>query len=93
MSPAPERGGQEERRSPEVSPTVVPLLFGGLLLGFALGYFLVWWGLVVIALLGIGALSLVLSGTGPRDGIGAGLVGTLLGFVGILAVALFRGGL
>lgn len=84
--PSPASGG----RSAPASPLLVPMLFGGIVIGFFAGYFFVWWGLIaVVAVLAVAA-SMVLTGR-SRDGATGAVVGVLLGYVGILLVALFRG--
>lgn len=80
------------RRSTPVSPLMIPLLFLGIVIGFVAGYFFLWWGLVaVVAVLGIAA-SLVFTGR-SRDGATGIVAGVLLGYLGIMLVALFRGAL
>ena len=84
------RAPEPERRSTPVSPLLVPMLFLGLLIGFAAGYFLLWWGLLaVVAVCGVAA-SLVFTGR-SRDGATGAVVGVLLGYLGIMLVAWFRG--
>ncbi|AXK47165.1 hypothetical protein DXU92_13115 [Brachybacterium saurashtrense] len=69
---------------------MVPMLMLGLLLGFLAGYFLLWWGaLVVLAVMGTAA-AMVVAGR-SRDGATGVVAGVLMGYLGILLVALFRG--
>lgn len=90
--PAPPQPSAEESRSQPVSAATVPLLFGGLVLGFLAGYFLTWWGALVVVMVVIGAISAVLSGR-SRDAATGAILGTVLGYLGVIAVALFRGAL
>lgn len=78
--------------SPTVSPLMVPMLFLGLVLGFLAGYFFVWWGLLVVVAVLVIAASMVLTGR-SRDGATGVVVGVVLGYAGIILVALFRGAL
>jgi len=80
------------RSSTPVSPLMVPMLFLGLLVGFVAGYFLLWWGLVAVAAVLAIAASLVLTGR-SRDGATGIVTGVVLGYLGIMLVALFRGAL
>jgi hypothetical protein len=80
------------RSSTPVSPLMVPMLFVGLLVGFVAGYFLLWWGLVAVAAVLAIAASLVLTGR-SRDGATGIVTGVVLGYLGIMLVALFRGAL
>ena len=75
-----------------MSPLLVPLLFVGLLIGFVAGYFFLWWGLVAVAAVLVVAASMVLTGR-SRDGASGAVVGVLLGYLGVMLVALFRGAL
>jgi hypothetical protein len=88
--PAP--GADDGRRSRPVSPLMIPMLFLGLVIGFLAGYFFLWWGLVAVAVVLLAAASLVLTGR-SRDGATGAVGGVLIGYVGILLVALFRGAL
>lgn len=85
-SPDPRPGSS----SPTVSPLMIPLLFLTLLIGFFAGYFLVWWGLLVVAAVLVAAVSMVLSGR-SRDGATGAVVGILLGYGAFVLLALFRG--
>lgn len=76
--------------SPEVSPLMIPMLFLGIVLGFLAGYFLTWLGLLVVGAVLLVAVLMVLSGRN-RDGATGAVVGVLLGYLGIMLVALFRG--
>lgn len=76
--------------SPTVSPLMIPMLFLGLVLGFLAGYFFLWWGLIVVAAVLLVAATMVLSGR-SRDGATGAVVGVVLGYGGLLLVALFRG--
>ncbi|MDN5600403.1 MAG: hypothetical protein ACTHV2_05900 [Brachybacterium sp.] len=84
-----QRAGSGGGNTP-VSPLLVPMLFGGLVIGFLAGYFFVWWGLIAVAAVLVIATSMVLTGR-SRDGATGAVAGVLLGYVGILLVALFRG--
>ena len=86
--PSQDRG--DDRRSTPVSPLMVPLLFVGLLIGFVAGYFFIWWGLIAVAAVLIASVAMVLRGK-SRDGATGAITGVLLGYVGIMLVALFRG--
>ncbi len=76
--------------SPTVSPLMIPLLFLTLLIGFFAGYFLLGWGLLVVAAVLVLAVSMVLSGR-SRDGATGAVVGILLGYGAFVLLALFRG--
>ena len=78
------------QQSPTVSPLMIPLLFLGIIVGFLAGYFLVWWGLAVVAAVVLAAVSMVFTGR-SREGATGAVVGVLLGYGGIILVALFRG--
>ena len=82
--------GDDDRRSTPVSPLLVPLMLLGLLVGFVAGYFLLWWGLVPVAIMLAIAVSAVLRGR-DRDGATGAVVGVVLGYAGVMLVALFRG--
>lgn len=88
--PGPSQRSGSGGGSTSVSPLLVPMLFGGIVLGFLAGYFFVWWGLVAVAAVLVIAASMVLTGR-SRDGATGAVVGVLLGYVGVLLVALFRG--
>lgn len=76
--------------STPVSPLLVPMLFLGIVIGFLAGYFFTWWGLIAVAAVLVIAASVVLTGR-SRDGATGVVVGVLLGYLGIMLVALFRG--
>ena len=86
-SDSPGGGGSS---STPVSPMLVPMLFVGLVIDFLAGYFFLWKGLIVVAAVLLIAVSTVLTGR-SRDGAAGAVVGVLLGYLGILLVALFRG--
>ncbi len=75
-----------------VSPLMIPLLVLGLAIGFFSGYFLLWWGVLVVLGVIVAAVSLVLRGR-SRDGATGAIAGVLLGYAGVILVALFRGAL
>lgn len=87
-----DRSGQEPGASPTVSILTVPALLGGLVLGFLAGYFLVWWGALVVIAVVMGAFAAVVSGR-ERDAATALILGTVLGYGGVLLLATFRGAL
>lgn len=89
MNRPSEETGQQ---SPTVSPLMIPLLFLGIIVGFFAAYFLKWWGLAVVAAVVLAAVSMVFTGR-SREGATGAIVGVLLGYGGIILVALFRGGL
>lgn len=75
---------------PEPVPLLtVPLLFGGLLLGFFSGYMLMWWGLVIVACAVV--MSLAMFWRNQRIVAISAAGGTALGYLLLLALALFRG--
>lgn len=82
--------GPERSGSPRVSPFTAPLLLGGVTLGFLAGYFFLWWGLLVVAIVVLAAVAMVLSGR-SRDGATAAILGTSAGYVLVLLLAVFRG--
>ena len=84
------RAPEPERRSTPVSPLLVPMLFLGLIIGFIAGYALLWWGLLAVAAVCGVSASLVFAGRN-RDGATGAVVGVLLGYLGIMLVAWFRG--
>jgi hypothetical protein len=86
----PDRDGP---RSPQVSAGTVPLLFAGIVAGFLIGYFLLGWGAIVVGVLVLGAVSLSLATRVPHEAVGGGVGGLLLGYVGVILLALFRGAL
>ncbi|MDO5661183.1 MAG: hypothetical protein Q4G40_00680 [Brachybacterium sp.] len=72
-----------------VSPLAVPLLFGGLLIGFVPFYILgPVWGIGIAALMLLGMLLLAVRVPAHREGAVAGALGTVvgLGAVGLLAL-------
>lgn len=75
-----------------VSPLMIPLLVLGLAIGFFSGYFLLGWGALVVLGVIVAAVSLVLRGR-SRDGATGAIAGVLLGYAGVILVALFRGAL
>lgn len=81
---------QRSGGSPTVSPFMIPLLFVGIVIGFLAGYFFPGWGLIAVAAVLLLAVSAVLRGW-SRDGATGAVVGVVLGYGGILLVALFRG--
>lgn len=95
MNRASDRPG--ERRAGQgapdpVSPAMIPMLLAGLVVGFASTYFLLWWALVVVLAVLLGAFAWVWKGR-DKDAATGAVVGTLLGFVGVILLALFRGAL
>lgn len=76
--------------SPTVSPLMIPLLFVGLIIGFIAGYFFLWWGILAVIAVLVAAFMMVLSGR-SRDGATGAVVGVLLGYAGVILLALFRG--
>ena len=76
--------------STPVSPLMIPLLVAGLAIGFLAGYFLLWWGALVVLAVVVAAISTVLRGR-SRDGATGAIAGVLLGYAGVILVALFRG--
>ena len=73
-----------------VSPLMIPMLMVGLLLGFVAGYFLLWWGAIVVLAVLVTAFAMVLRGR-SRDGATGAIAGVLLGYAGVILVAFFRG--
>ena len=86
-SGSPGGGGSS---STPVSPILVPMRFVGLVIGFLAGYFFLWKGLIVVAAVLLITVSTVMTGR-SRDGAAGAVVGVLLGYLGILLVAFFRG--
>ncbi|MCZ4327099.1 hypothetical protein [Brachybacterium paraconglomeratum] len=87
------RAGRGSGQEPApVSPLMIPLLVLGLAIGFFSGYFLLWWGVLVVLGVIVAAVSLVLRGR-SRDGATGAIAGVLLGYAGVILVALFRGAL
>ena len=76
--------------STPVSPLMIPLLEAGLAIGFLAGYFLLWWGALEGLAVVVAAISTVLRGR-SRDGATGAIAGVLLGYAGVILVALFRG--
>ncbi|MGP9582655.1 hypothetical protein ACT3SQ_11590 [Brachybacterium sp. AOP42-C2-15] len=76
--------------SPTVSPLMIPLLFLGIIIGFIAGYFFVWWGLIAVIAVLVAAASMVLTGR-SRDGATGAVAGVVLGYAGVILLALFRG--
>ena len=76
--------------STPVSPLMIPLLVAGLAIGFLAGHFLLWWGALVVLAVVVAAISTVLRGR-SRDGATGAIAGVLLGYAGVILVALFRG--
>ena len=76
--------------STPVSPLMIPLLVAGLAIGFLAGYFLLWGGALVVLAVVVAAISTVLRGR-SRDGATGAIAGVLLGYAGVILVALFRG--
>ena len=73
-----------------ISPLMIPLLLLGLLIGFFAGYFFLWWGLLAVVAVLLAAASMVFSGR-SRDGATGAVVGVVLGYAGVILLALFRG--
>ncbi|WP_341855274.1 hypothetical protein [Brachybacterium sp. GPGPB12] len=71
---------------------MIPPLVLGLAIGFFSGYFLLGWGALVVLGVIVAAVSLVLRGR-SRDGATGAIAGVLLGYAGVILVALFRGAL
>lgn len=93
MSPDPRgrRAPEPEPGAPvEVSPLTVPGLLGGIVLGFLAGYFFLGWGAFVLLLVVLGALGAVLRGSEHREAAFALVLGTALGYGGVILLALFR---
>ena len=76
--------------STPVSPLMIPLLVAGLAIGFLAGYFLLWWGALVVLAGVVAAIAPVLRGR-RRAGATGAIAGVLLGYAGVILVALFRG--
>ncbi|MGP9539701.1 hypothetical protein ACT3SP_17000 [Brachybacterium sp. AOP43-C2-M15] len=73
-----------------VSPLMIPMLVMGLVTGFLAGYFLLWWGLLLVLAVLVVAVSMVFTGR-SRDGATGAVVGVVLGYGGVILLALFRG--
>ena len=71
---------------------MIPLLFLGIVVGFIAGYFFLWWGLIAVIAVLVGAVSMVFAGR-SRDGATGAAAGVLLGYAGVILLALFRGAL
>lgn len=82
--------GDRDGGSPTVSPVAVPLLLGGVTLGFLAGYIFLWWGLLVVGAVALAAVAMVFSGR-SRDGATAAILGTVVGYGLVLLLAVFRG--
>lgn len=78
--------------SPTVSVLTVPALLVGLLVGFLAAYFLVWWGLPIVLVIAMAAFGAVVAGR-ERDAATALILGTGLGYAGVILLAVFRGAL
>lgn len=74
-----------------VSPAVVPLLLGCVVIGFFAGYILAWKGAVVVGIVLLVAGVLALRGRGTREPAAAAALGVLVGYALVIALALFRG--
>ena len=83
-------GRGEGGGSPRVSPFAVPLLLGGVILGFIAGYVFLWWGLLLVGVVVLAAAAMVFSGR-SRDGATAAILGTVAGYGLVLLLAVFRG--
>src|SRR5699024_9568295 len=83
-------GQGEGGGSPKVSPFAVPLLLGGVILGFVAGYVFLWWGLLLVGVVVLAAAAMVFSGR-SRDGATAAILGTVAGYGLVLLLAVFRG--
>src|SRR5699024_7809660 len=51
-------GQGEGGGSPKVSPFAVPLLLGGVILGFVAGYVFLWWGLLLVGVVVLAAAAM-----------------------------------
>lgn len=69
---------------------MIPMLVMGLVTGFLAGYFLLWWGLLLVLAVLVVAVSMVFTGR-SRDGATGAVVGVVLGYGGVILLALFRG--
>lgn len=76
--------------SSTISPAAVPLLLLGLIVGFLAGYFLLWWGLIIVFAVLLGVVAVVVRG-GNRDGATGALLGLLAGYGIVILLAAFRG--
>ncbi len=90
MNPREAGRGTDDGESVSVSPLTVPALLGGLIIGFLCGYLLGWWGAAVIAVIALGAVSGILVGRN-RESLGALVLGGVVGYVMVIALAVFRG--
>ncbi|MFC7374291.1 hypothetical protein ACFQS2_11405 [Brachybacterium sp. GCM10030267] len=73
-----------------VSPLAIPLLFAGLMIGFFAGYFFLWWGILAVLAVALGALWMVLAGH-SREAAASAIGGVAVGYVILLLLAVFRG--
>ncbi|CAM3980188.1 hypothetical protein M3A96_02010 [Helcobacillus massiliensis] len=80
----------EDRTSQPVHPATVPFTFGGLVLGFLLGYIIGPWGAVIGGLVALGGVMLAASKPGVRNPVLMGLGGMVIGYTGIMLVALLN---
>ncbi|NMA75666.1 MAG: hypothetical protein GX960_00145 [Actinomycetales bacterium] len=69
---------------------MVPMLLLGIIVGFFAGYFFVWWGLLAVIAVIVIAASMVFSGR-DRDGATGAVAGVVMGYGGVILLALFRG--
>lgn len=92
-NPHPKSKDAELPEVEPLSPLAPPLLAVGLLLGFFATYFLVWWALILVGVLGIATVNAAISDAPRRQPLSALTAGVAIGVVGMLAVAAFRGGL
>lgn len=76
--------------SPTVSAATIPLLFLGLVIGFFAGYFLLWWGVLVVIALSAAAFAAVMAGK-SRDAATAAILGVVAGYGILVLLAIFRG--
>ncbi|EWS82911.1 hypothetical protein [Brachybacterium phenoliresistens] len=76
-----------------VSPLTVPALFLGLVVGFLAAYFFLGWGAFVLVAVVVGALSALVRGSRHREAAIALVLGTAVGYCGVILLALFRGAL
>ncbi|WP_106506660.1 hypothetical protein [Brachybacterium timonense] len=81
---------RDQHETVQVSALTVPLLLGGVVLGFLAGYFFVWWGTVVVLFVLMGAFSAAIAGR-SRDAAAAAALGTVVGYVLVLLLGVFKG--
>lgn len=79
-----------DHESPRVSPTTIPLLLLGLIIGFLAAYFFLWWGLLAVVAVCVVAFARVLAGK-SRDAATAAILGVVAGYLIVILLALFRG--